>query len=47
MKVGDIALQRGLLRVAVRSAGPVRQFLWDLREVRFVPAGQKPGAWGK
>jgi putative heme-binding domain-containing protein len=40
-RIGQVKLERGPLRVTVRADGPLQQSaLFDLREVRLVPAGQ-------
>ncbi|MEO2016152.1 MAG: neutral/alkaline non-lysosomal ceramidase N-terminal domain-containing protein [Fuerstiella sp.] len=42
-KVGTTQLDSGLNVIVVRSHGPVKQALFDLREVRLVPVGMLPG----
>ncbi|MEQ9409990.1 MAG: neutral/alkaline non-lysosomal ceramidase N-terminal domain-containing protein [Fuerstiella sp.] len=41
-KVGTTKLSAGTYVVTVRSEGPVKQALFDLREVRLVPVGAAP-----
>ena len=42
-KVGATQLDSGLNVIVVRPNGPVKQALFDLREVRLVPLGMSPG----